>query len=316
MRAIIIGIAGQDGHYLTELLHEKGYEVYGIDCNSASNVDRLVERTTILDLSHYEPLEEIIRDIRPDEIYYLAAHHFSSQGSENKTGDLLPFISVNLLAADKVLHIMLHHLSKCRFFYAASSHIFGIPETFPQTELTPQRPDTPYGISKSAALHLCRYYRETYGLYTSVGIMYNHESQRRGASFVTTQIARAAALAFCGNPQKLVLRSLDSVVDWGAAEDYVVAMWLTLRESHGDEYIIASGIPRTIRDFANTAFSSVNLNANDLVSQEEISMPSKATPYVGDSSKIRRICGWEPAISFNDMVNNMVKNEISRLQYK
>ena len=314
MRALIIGIAGQDGYFLSNFLYERGYKIHGIDCNQPSCLKGLVTSINVMNLSHSDLLGDIIRDIQPDEVYFLAAHHFSSQENENQDSTLLPFISVNFLAVDEVLRNLLHHVSGCRFFYAASSHVFGLPETFPQTELTSQMPNSFYGISKSAALHLCRYYRETYGLHTSVGIMYNHESQRRGMSFITTQLAHMAALAYCGTPRKLVVRALDSVVDWGSAEDYVRAMWLTLQQPFGDEYIIASGIPHTVRDFASVAFSYVGLNAEDYILQDESAVFSKAVPYIGDPSKIRKMCGWNPLITFNELVHSMVKNEISKLQ--
>jgi len=316
-RALIIGVSGQDGYYLSRLLHDKQYEIYGTSLTHAEvspDLTQILERVVVIDLNNSGNLRDLIQEIKPDEVYYLAAHHFSSQSGENRTGELAPFVTVNLLAADDVLRALVDYCNKCKFFYAASSHIFGLPETFPQNELTPQRPNTPYGISKSAALHVCRYYREAFGLFTAVGILYNHESPRRGLSFITKQIARAAALAHRGMPQKLVIRSFDSVVDWGAAEDYVKAMWLTLQQSNGGEYIIASGVPHTVRNFVDAAFSHVGLNADEYISQDESFVPSTQAPYVGDPSKIKKICGWEPSISFEELVCSMVDNEIKQLQ--
>ena len=313
-RALIIGIAGQDGYFLSNFLYEKGYKIHGIDCKHPSDLKQTVKSINIIDLRDSGKLESVVRDIQPDEIYYLAAHHFSSQRNGNKMGALMPFLSVNLLPVEHILQILSQQFSESRFFYAASSHVFGSPDTFPQTELTPLRPNSFYAISKAAALHLCLYYRQTHGLYTSVGILYNHESQRREMSFITTQLAHMAALAYCGTPHKLIVRSLDSVVDWGSAEDYVRAMWLTLQQPYGDEYIIASGIPHTVRDFASVAFSYVGLNAEDYILQDESAVFSKAVPYIGDPSKIRKMCGWNPLITFNELVHSMVKNEISKLQ--
>jgi GDPmannose 4,6-dehydratase len=318
-KAMIIGVAGQDGYYLTHLLASKGYAVYGVDrfiSLLCSNQKEVLSGVHKIELANSQLLVEYVKEIIPDEIYYLAAHHFSSQGKENRTGLMSPFLSVNLITPNEVLEYLTLHLRKCKFFYAASSHIFGHPDISPQTELTPTKPSTPYSITKNAGLDLCRYYRETHGIYTVVGILYNHESQRRGMSFITAQIARAAALAYCGSPSKLVVRSLDSIVDWGAAEDYVRAMWLSMQHPFGDEYIIASGIPRTVRDFANVAFECVGLNANDFITQNETTIPEKAPIYIGDSSKIKTKCGWSHSISFRKLVCDMVKKQIKDLQKK
>ena len=318
LKALIIGIAGQDGYYLSNfLLHKENYHVHGVDRTEEMPLElkRKLAGIDVVDLEKHGQIGKIVERIRPEEIYFLAAHHFSSQGNENQTGPLLPFIRVNLAAVDEVLQVLVSGLKESRFFYAASSHIFGFPAVTPQTELTPQRPETPYAISKSSALHACRYYRETYGLNTSVGIMYNHESIRRGMSFLTKQIANAAALACSGKPQKIYVRDLDAIVDWGTAEDYVRAMWLMLQQPCGDEYIVATGVPHTVRDFAQTAFSWVGLDAENFVIQENKSATLRRyPPYIGDPSKIKKICGWEPHISFEDLVRNMVDDEIKRIR--
>lgn len=317
-KALIIGIAGQDGYFLSELLlNKKNYQVHGVDRTNdlPFELKQNVASVTVVDLENPGQIREIVETIRPDEIYFLAAHHFSSQDEEEQTGSLLPFIRVNLVAVDEILQVLAGDLKESRFFYAASSHVFGRPAVSPQTELTPQRPETPYGISKSSALHVCRYYREKYGLYTSAGILYNHESIRRGMSFITKQIACAAALGFSGKPEKIHVRDLDAVVDWGAAEDYVRAMWLTLQQSRGDEYIVATGVPHTVREFAQRAFSLVGLDFKKFVIQENgFSALRQYPPYVGDPSKIKKMCGWEPRISFEDLVRNMVNYEIAKIQ--
>jgi len=318
LKALIIGIGGQDGFYLSDfLLQKENYQVHGVDRTEALpfELKRKLAGIDFVDLEKPGQIGKIVERVRPDEIYFLAAHHFSSQGDENRTGSLMPFIRINLAPVDEVLQVLVGGLKESRFFYAASSHVFGIPADTPQTELTPQRPETPYAISKSSALHACRYYRETYGLYASVGIMYNHESIRRGMAFLTKQIAHAAALACSGKPQKIYIRDLDAVVDWGAAEDYVRAMWLTLQQPCGDEYIIATGAPHTVRDFAQTAFSWVGLDPKDFVVQDSKSAALRRyPPYIGDPSKIKKICGWAPGISFEDLVRNMVNDEIKILR--
>lgn len=312
-RALITGVAGQDGSYLAEFLFDKGYEVHGIARSSSTITQVLRERlksVSVIDLAKPQSLKKVIREIRPDEVYHLAAHHFSSQGTQNRTGELDPFISINLMAANVMLEVMRYKLPESRFFYAASAHIFGAPTVSPQTESTPLLPDTPYAISKSAGVHLCRYFREKHNVYASTGILYNHESPRRPSSFVTTQIARCATLAYVGKPEPIIIRDLDAVVDWGAAQDYVRAMWLTLQQSLGDDYIIASGVPRTVRDFAEAAFECVNLNADDFVFQDQKKVEDKRLPYIGDSSKVRQMCEWEPCISFHELVKEMVDYQL------
>lgn len=312
-KALIIGIAGQDGYYLTRLLVGKGYAVYGVDrmvSSLCSEQREVLSGALEIELSNAGLLVEYARETAPDEIYFLAAHHFSSQGEENRAGRVAPFLSVNLIAANEVLEFISAGLPECRFFYAASSHIFGVPDVSPQIETTPYRPNTPYGISKTAAVLLCRYYRETHKIFTAVGILFNHESPRRPDSFVTTQIARAAARAAHGQQESLVLRDLSFVVDWGAAEDYVDAMWRTLQQPAGDEYIIATGIPRTVMDFAREAFNVVGLKAEEYVFQQSGIASGKNKPYVGDSSKIRRMCGWQPSKTFTSLVKEMVDAQL------
>jgi GDPmannose 4,6-dehydratase len=217
------------------------------------------------------------------------------------------------MAPSEGLEYIATELPSCRFFYAASAQVFGAPASSPQNELTPRNPDTPYGISKGAGMDVCRYFRAHRGVFTSVGILYNHESPRRGESFITTQIARAAALASVGLGEHLSIRDLDAIVDWGAAQDYVRAMWLALQQSTSGDYVIASGTGRTVRDFAQAAFAVVRLRASDYLTQESPPTTSTRVPLVGNSSKIREICGWEPAISFDELVRSMVETQMQRL---
>ena len=318
-RALITGVAGQDGYYLAKLLASNGYQVYGVGLSLPDRSSDLMSALTDakeIDVAQGSIFADYVRQIRPEEIYHLAAHHFSSQSGENRTGQVSPFLTINVTIPNMVLEILHEELPGSRFFYAASSHIFGLPEVSPQTELTPHRPETPYAITKSAGVQLCRYYRNTHHLYTVSGILYNHESMRRSESFITTQIARAAALAHYGKPSKLVVRSIDAIVDWGAAEDYVRAMWLAMQQQDGDDYIIASGIPRTVHDFASVAFSHLGLNADDYVFQDGKADHHRTIPFIGDSSKIRRTCNWQPLISFDDLVRSMVDYQISEFERK
>ena len=259
-------------------------------------------------------IQKLIQKILPDEIYHLAAYHFSSQKSGNMETSFAPFNSINLLVANELLDTIRRNFTKCRFFYASSSHIFGKVDHYPQNEKTPYRPDSFYSITKAAGNELCKFYRDYHGVYASVGILYNHESPRRPLSFVTSQIAEAAAKASHGIQVRLTLRDLDAIVDWGAAQDYVHAMWLTLQQSCGDDYVIASGVPRHVHEFSKVAFEFVGLNANNFIFQDQAVKRNEGLPYVGDPSKIQSKCGWHPAISFNDLVIDMVKASMKRLK--
>lgn len=318
-RALIVGVAGQDGYYLTHLLANKGYMVYGVDrfvSVLCSEQRRALSGVAEIELSQAGLLVKYIRETKPDEIYYLAAHHFSSQGEENRTGRMSPFLSINVITPNEVLELLQTELPECRFFYAASAHIFGEPDMSPQTEMTPYRPDTPYAISKTAAVFLCRYYRQTHRIYTASGILYNHESPRRSDSFVTMQIACAAANAAKGRGKPLILHDLDSVVDWGAAEDYVNAMWCTLQQPFGDEYVISTGVPRTVMDFARAAFAVVALRPEEYVFQRPEPIFRRPKPYIGDNTKIMQMCDWQPSQKFESLVREMVEAQIASIESK
>ena len=318
-KALITGISGQDGSYLAEYLHTKGYEVHGADLSFSQlplQVKNIIAGLYETDLTRPKLLKRLIQKIIPDEIYHLAAFHFSSQKNGNIQMPFEPFNSINLLATNEILDTIRHNFENCRFFYASSSHIFGKVDHYPQNEKTPYQPDSFYSITKAAGNELCKLYREYYGVYASVGILYNHESPRRPLSFVTSQIAEAAAKASLGMQVRLTLRDLNAIVDWGAAQDYVHAMWLALQQPCGDDYVIASGMPRRVREFSRVAFDYVGLDANNFVFQEQATNTNKEFPHVGDSSKILSKCGWHPVISFNELVIDMVKAHIVRLTQK
>lgn len=311
-RALITGVNGQDGSYLTEFLLTRGYEVLGVDKIPQPpdlEVTCHLANMFVVDLMEPEVLGRLIREVKPDEAYHLAAHHFSSQTDENRKGQLEPFVRVNLLAASSALEAIATHLPACRFFYAASAHVFGMPTECPQNEDTPHRPDTPYAITKSAGVHLCRYFRQAHGVFACAGILYNHESPRRGPSFITTQIARAAALASLGRPEPLGVKDLEAVVDWGAAQDYVRAMWLMLHQEVPEDYIVASGTGRTVRDFAHQAFAAGGVSAEGIVRQDPAGRHPATSPMVGDPAKLQRQTGWRAEISFEDMVSGMVSTQ-------
>ena len=316
-KAIITGVCGQDGSYLAEYLYSKGYKVYGVDRSFdhlPSQVKNTISELHKIDLSIPKLLKKLIQNIVPDEIYHLAAYHFSSQKDGNMKMSFEPFNAINLLATNEILDTIRDNSMECHFFYPSSSHIFGKVDNFPQNEKTSYRPNSFYSITKAAGNELCKLYREYYGVYAAVGILYNHESPRRPLSFVTSQIAEAAAKASQGRKYKLELRDLDAIVDWGAAQDYVHAMWLTLQQPYSDDYVIASGVPRSVQEFAKVAFDYVGLNSSNFIYQNQAVKKNEGFPYVGDSSKIQTNCGWHPVISFKDLVIDMVKAHINRLE--
>lgn len=313
-KVLITGISGQDGSYLAELLSVKGYEVYGT-CRTISNcppnINQIVKGLYEVNLETPGQIKGIIREVKPDEIYHLAAHHFSSQKDGNSKNSFIPFNAINLLVTNEVLETIHRELMGCRFFYASSCQVFGKVEHYPQTEETIYKPDSFYAIAKAAANQLCKFYRDKEGVYASVGILYNHESERRGPGFVTSEIALAAAQASLGMPVKLKIRDLAAIVDWGAAKDYVNAMWLSLQQSTSDEYIIASGVARTVNDFAVAAFKYVGLNSNNYVFQDENAVRGQRNHLIGDPSKIKSRCNWKPDFSFDSLVSDMVKSRIN-----
>jgi len=316
-KALITGVSGQDGFYLSELLLEKGYEVHGIRrylSNSTIDLDKRIKYYNEIDIASKNSISRLIREVEPDEIYHLAAYHFSSQNEENKNKLFDQFYQVNLFCTNEILESINKFVPDCRFFYASSCHIFGKPDIFPQNEKTPFRPNSLYSITKCAGTNLCKFYREYHNIYTSVGILYNHESPRRSNSFVSTQIAETAAKASLGIPAKLILQDMDAKVDWGSAKDYVRAMWLSLQQSVGDDYIISSGNTHTIREFAKIAFDSVGLDFFEYVFQQSNHNKTNVIPYLGDSTKIRKECNWHPILSFNDLVFEMVAHNISVLK--
>lgn len=309
-RALIVGVTGQDGSYLAELLLRKRYEVHGLARSSSSLVASIagsLHSFTPVDLDDPLPLHELLLEVRPDEIYYLAAHHFSSSAPTVGSREDV-FLRVNVDGPVLTLQGMRRHLPESRLFFASSCQIFGDPDSSPQDEFTPHRPRTPYAISKSTSTHLCRYFREVHDLFVVAGILYNHESPRRRPGFVTTKIARAAALAYLGRPEPLVIRDLDAVVDWGAAEDYVRAMWLTLQQEESDDYVVASGIGRSVREFVVQAFEHVGHSPILLDGRTPTGVVSH--PYVGNSARLRTACGWQPSITFEQLVKEMVDAQV------
>lgn len=315
--ALITGITGQDGSYLSELLLEKGYKVHGLVRRASIEdpIHRLHRLKKILpdielhpgSLESYPSLYEIVRKIAPDEIYHLGAQSFVSYSFE----DEFSTINTNLNGT----HYMLSAVRQCapdaRFYFAGSSEMFGKVKEVPQTEETPFHPRSAYGISKVAGFHLTRNYREAYGLHTSSGILFNHESPRRGFEFVTRKITSHVAAIKKGKANQLHLGNLDAKRDWGHASDYIKAMWLMLQQEEGDDYVIATGVTHTVREFCESAFAHVGLDYRDFVlTDPKLFRPAEVAALQGDASKAKKILGWTHKKSFEDLVVEMVEEDL------
>ena len=317
-KALITGITGQDGSYLSELLLEKGYEVHGIVRRVALEDPqaRMWRIRHILDRIHihsasmesYASIFNIISDVKPDDCYHLAAQSYVSYSFE----DEFSTINTNLNGTHYVLSAIKRQAPDCKFYFAGSSEMFGHVKETPQNEDTPFHPRSPYGISKMAGFELTRNYREAYNLFALSGILFNHESPRRGAEFVTRKISTAAAKIKLGIEKEVRLGNLEAKRDWGHARDYVKAMWLMLQQEDPEDFVIATGESYSVRDFLETSFRYVNLDYHDyLVIDDDLYRPSEVNILQGDASNARNKLNWFPTISFEDLVKEMVECDLA-----
>jgi GDPmannose 4,6-dehydratase len=315
-RALITGIGGQDGSYLAELLLSKGYEVHGMLRRESTNpLDRIAHLASDLfvhagDLHDEDSLHAAIRKSRPDEIYNLAGPSFvgTSWRDPVKTADL------TATGVIRVLDAACREAPNARFYQASSSEIFGRPVEIPQSEDTPITPRTPYGVAKSYGHLITVTYRETYDLYACSGILFNHESERRGFEFVTRKVTHGAAAIKLGLSDELRLGNLDAARDWGYAKDYVEAMWLMLQEDEPDDYVIATGETHTVRELVEVAFAHVGLDPWLYVRQDpRFIRPAEVDLLVGDYTKAREKLGWEPRTTFEELVRLMVEHDLELL---
>src|SRR3954469_11735450 len=312
-RALITGITGQDGSYLADLLLEKGYEVHGMVRRSSTETFQRLEhiRDDIVlhtgDLLDQSSLTDVLRVCEPDEIYNLAAMSFVAE-SWNQPVLTAEFTGVGVT---RMLEAMRETVPGARFYQASSSEMFGKVREAPQTERTPFYPRSPYGVAKVYGHFITVNYRESYGLHASSGIVFNHESPRRGSEFVTRRISRGAAEIKLGLAEELTLGNLDVRRDWGYAKEYVEAMWLMLQQEEASDYVIGTGVSHSVRDLVEAAFECVDLNADDHVRVDpSLARPADIEELVADSSKAKRELGWEAKTSFEELVEMMVRADL------
>jgi GDPmannose 4,6-dehydratase len=323
-RALITGITGQDGSFLTELLLDKGYDVYGIIRRSSSfNTDRIDhlyqdphEKGTRLrlvygDLNDSSSLNTILRQIEPDEIYNLGAqsHVRVSFDVPEYTAEVTGVGTVRILEAIREAGI------RPKFYQASSSELFGKVMETPQTETTPFYPRSPYGCAKAYAYYITVNYRESYDMFACNGILFNHESERRGETFVSRKITRAATRIKLGLQEKLYLGNLDAQRDWGYAKDYVRAMWLMLQTDVADDYVIATGETHSVREFLDESFGLLDLDWKEYVEKDpRYYRPAEVDLLLGDAAKARKQLGWEPEVNFKQLVHLMVEHDLALAQ--
>ena len=315
-KALITGITGQDGSYLAELLLDKGYQVYGMVRRSSTEttgrIEHIRDRVTFLqaDLLDQVSLTKALEEAVPDEIYNLAAQSFvpTSWDQPVLTGDFTG------IGVTRILEAMRQVAPKARFYQASSSEMFGKVREVPQTEMTPFHPRSPYAVAKTYGHHITVNYRESYGLFAASGILFNHESPRRGLEFVTRKITDGVARIKLGLADEIRLGNLDSQRDWGFAGDYVQAMWLMMQQDEPDNFVISTGKTHSIRDFLDIAFAHVDLEWGDYVKQDDRYMrPAEVDQLIGDSSKAKKILGWEPTVDFKSLVTMMVDADMKLL---
>lgn len=314
MKALISGVSGQDGSYLAELLQEKGYEIHGI-VRRCSKPDEQLKNLQNVNLTlHYgditdsDSLYRIVRDVMPDELYHLAAQTFV------KTSFTTPVDTGNstALGTMRLLEVLRHVKPDARFYNASTSELFGAAPA-PQSESTPFHPVSPYSVAKLYAYWATRLYRDTYGLFAVNGILYNHESSRRGIEFVSRKIAHGVAAIAKGRAKELRLGNLDAVRDWGHAKDYVKAMVLMMHYPTAEDWVIGSGESHSVREFVELAFRIAGLNWEEyVVIDEQFKRPAEVNYLQADATKAREKLGWKPEYTFEELVTEMVESELLR----
>jgi len=319
MKALITGITGQDGSYLAELLLEKGYEVFGMmrrsSTETAERIEHLKSKIKILnaDLLDEMSLIHVLEEVMPDEIYNLAAQSFvhTSWSQPVLTGEF------TALGVTRILDAMRYVCPKARFYQASSSEMYGKVHAIPQSEETPFHPRSPYAVAKVYGHYITLNYRESYHLYAVSGILFNHESPRRGKEFVTRKITDGVARIKHGLATELRMGNLDAKRDWGFAGDYVKAMWLMLQQDKPDDYVIATGETHSVREFLELAFARAGLNWKDyVVVDPKFLRPAEVDLLLGDPTKAKKQLGWKTGVSFPELVNMMVDADMARIKHQ
>ena len=315
-RAVITGITGQDGSYLAELLLEQGYEVTGVLRRSSSanfwRIEHLLDRISLrpADLLDQLSLMRIIQDVHPHEFYNLAAMSFvpASWDQPLLTGEF------NAMGVTRTLEAIRQVDPGVKIYQASSSEMYGRVREVPQTELTPFYPRSPYGVSKVFGHYITVNYRESYDMFAVSGILFNHESPRRGIEFVTRKVTHGVARIKLGLADHLSLGNLEARRDWGFAGDYVRAMWLMMQQDRADDYVIATGVSHSVRELVETAFSHVGLDWQKFVRIDPTLLrPAEVDHLIGDASKAKRVLGWSPTVTFERLVEMMVDEDLARL---
>ena len=336
-KALITGLTGQDGSYLAELLLDKGYEVHGIARRLAiedpshrlNRINHILDKVKLHSgtLENYSRFIELFEDLKPNECYHLAAQSFVHESFE----DGFSTIDMNIKGVQHALSALHKKAPECKFYFAASSEMFGKVEEIPQTEKTPFHPRSPYGISKTTGFDLTRNYRESYDLFACSGILFNHESPRRGFEFVTRKITNGLAKIKLGLEDSLSLGNLDAKRDWGFSGDYVEAMWMMLQQEKPKDYVIATGETHTVRNFVENAAKELDINLTwkgEGINEKgyddkdrpivkinpDFYRPAEVQLLLGDASKAEKELGWKPKTHFEELVKMMVKSDFDRLK--
>ena len=319
--ALISGITGQDGSYLAEFLIKKGYKVYGIVRRAALEFEshrlwriRKIKKDLNLcsgSLESYSSIFKIVEKVNPDEVYHLASQSYVA----NSFDDEFSTFNTNINGTHNILTAVKELNNKAKFYFAASSEMFGKAEKTPQNEDFPFHPRSAYGISKVTGYHLTKNYREAYKLHASSGILFNHESPRRGFEFVTRKISYGVARIKKGLQKNLELGNISAMRDWGHAEDYVKAMWLMLQQQTPEDYVVGTGIQYSVENFAEKAFKHVGLNYKDFIKiDKKLIRPSEVNTLLADYSKAKKKLKWKPSISFDQLVTDMVESDLEQVE--
>ncbi len=315
--ALITGITGQDGSYLAEFLLKKDYQVVGLVSQQhdigGQNIESIKGKLELVsgDLLDRNSLEAAVKKFRPDEIYNLGGMTFVPKSWDEPTLAL----DVNTLGVARLLEAVRDNSPRSKFYQATSAKIFGLPTESPQTEATPLNPVDPYSVAKAAAHYLIQAFRRHFGIFAVSGILYNHESERRGPEFVTRKITMAAAKIKLGREKQLTLGGLDDRQDWGYAPDYVEAMWLMLQQDRPQDFVIASGETHSVRDVCAIAFSHLGLKYQDhVVTDQKLVRKTEARELLGSPQKAKKILGWRPKTDFKNMIIKMTENDLKLLK--